>query len=99
MRTIAVIGSNSFSGSDFIDLLLADPQNNVIGISRSPEKKPLFLPHKRHINAHFHFYQMDLNKDMGDMLKLFDSFRWLAEWCFMVAKKAGLKLVINRKKK
>ena len=43
-RKIMVIGSNSFSGSDFIDLLLGDGQNEVIGISRSPEKSALFLP-------------------------------------------------------
>ncbi|MDZ8027435.1 MAG: hypothetical protein RMX97_22440 [Nostoc sp. DedQUE11] len=43
-RKIAVIGSNSFSGSDFIDLLLEDDKNEVIGISRSAEKSKLFLP-------------------------------------------------------
>lgn len=45
-RKIMVIGSNSFPGSDFIDLLLGDGQNEVIGISRSPEKSALFLPYK-----------------------------------------------------
>ena len=44
-RRIAVIGSNSFSGSDFIDLLLNDERNNVIGLSRSPEKNLIFLPY------------------------------------------------------
>jgi len=47
-RKIMVIGSNSFSGSDFTDLLLEDEQNEVVGISRSPEKASLFLPYRRH---------------------------------------------------
>ena len=74
MRKILVIGSNSFSGSDFIDLLLEDKQNKVVGISRSPEKSALFLPYKCHIKPDFQFYQMDLNKDMSRIIKLLDSF-------------------------
>ena len=74
-RKIAVIGSNSFSGSDFIDLLLEDNQNKVIGVSRSPEKSRLFLPYLRHVGVNFRFYQMDLNHDMEVLLKLFDSFQ------------------------
>ena len=69
-----VIGSNSFSGSDFIDLLLDDEQNEVVGISRSPEKSTLFVPYKRHQGANFIFYQMDLNKDMPQIIELVDSF-------------------------
>jgi len=71
---IAVIGSNSFSGSDFIDLLLEDEQNKVVGISRSPEKSALFLPYKQRREANFEFYQMDLNKHMSQILDLLDSF-------------------------
>lgn len=70
---IAVIGSNSFSGSDFIDLLLDDKQNEVVGISRSPEKSALFLPYKRHQGANFRFYQMDLNRHMPQIIELLDS--------------------------
>lgn len=72
-RSIVVIGSNSFSGSDFIDLLLDDERNEVIGISRSPEKSALFLPYKRHQGADFRFYQMDLNTDMPQIIELLDS--------------------------
>ncbi len=43
MKKVAVIGSNSFSGSDFIDLLLSERDYEVIGISRSPEKDELFM--------------------------------------------------------
>ena len=73
-RKIAVIGSNSFSGSDFIDLLLDDEWNEVIGLSRSPEKSTLFLPYKRRQRANFRFYQMDLNKHMPQIIELLDSF-------------------------
>ncbi len=73
-RKIAVIGSNSFSGSYFIDLLLDDGQNEVIGISRSPEKSALFLPYKCRSKANFKFYQMDLNRDMSQIIELLDFF-------------------------
>jgi len=72
---IIVIGSNSFSGSDFIDLLLENKRNSVIGISRSPEKSKLFLPYKQHKNADFKFHQLDLNKDMADIIELIYSFQ------------------------
>lgn len=74
-RKIVVIGSNSFSGSDFIDLLLDDEQNEVIGISRSPEKSALFLPYKRRQGANFKFYQMDLNKHIPQIVELLDAFK------------------------
>jgi len=73
-RKIAVIGSNSFSGSDFIDLIAEDKSFQVIGISRSEEKSKLFLPYKRHENRKYKFFQLDLNKDMKDILKLLDNF-------------------------
>lgn len=74
-RKIMVIGSNSFSGSDFIDLLLEDNLNEVVGISRSPEKKTLFLPYKRHMQPNFKFFQMDLNKDIVRIIELIDDFQ------------------------
>lgn len=73
-RRIVVIGSNSFSGSDFIDLLLDDERNEVVGISRSPEKSALFLPYKRRQGANFKFYQMDLNRHMPQIVELLDAF-------------------------
>ncbi|MBI2358603.1 MAG: GDP-mannose 4,6-dehydratase [Deltaproteobacteria bacterium] len=73
-RKVAVIGSNSFSGSDFIDLLLEDEGSEVIGISRSAEKSPLFLPYKRHIRPKFKFHQLDLNLHMPEIIALLDAF-------------------------
>jgi dTDP-glucose 4,6-dehydratase len=74
-RRIAVLGSNSFSGSDFIDLLLEGPANEVVGVSRSPQKGALFLPYLRRAAARFRFHQLDLNQDSERILELFDSFQ------------------------
>lgn len=74
-RKVIVIASNSFSGSDFIDLLLNEGLYSIIGISRSPEKKDLFLSYKRHKNSDFKFYQLDMNKDMGNILSVIDTFK------------------------
>lgn len=62
MKKVLVIGSNSFSGSDFIDLLLQEGKYQVIGVSRSREKEDLFLPYKRFEEAPFEFHQIDLNE-------------------------------------
>lgn len=77
---VAVIGSNSFSGSDFVDLLL-DRGYDVLGISRSAEKSSLFLPYKRTANAGngasrgaFVFRQRDLNTDMPAIIGDLDAF-------------------------
>lgn len=74
-KKVVVIGSNSFSGGDFVDLLLEKGEYNVVGISRSPEKDPVFLPYKRHANASFEFYQMDMNRDLQKMSQFLDSFQ------------------------
>jgi dTDP-glucose 4,6-dehydratase len=71
---VAVIGSNSFSGSDFIDLLLEEGRFSIVGISRSPEKSPLFLPYKRHREPDFRFHQLDLNKDLTRIMEVLDAF-------------------------
>lgn len=71
-RKILIIGSNSFSGADFIDLLLEDPANEVVGISRSQEKSDMFLKFKRHDNPHYTFYQMDLNRDHDKIVDLLE---------------------------
>jgi len=66
----AVIGSNSFSGSNFIDYLLSN-EVEVTGISRSTEPNPVFLPYKKNGNISlFKFYQLDLNKDLEKIVNL-----------------------------
>lgn len=74
MKKVMVIGSNSFSGSDFIDLLLEKGEYQVIGISRSKEKSPLFLPYKRRNSPLFSFAQIDLNQDLEKLNTLLDTF-------------------------
>lgn len=75
MSKIAVIGSNSFSGADFVDLLLEDPDNEVIGISRSPEKDEFFLPYKRHQSPRYAFHQLNLNGDSTQIIALLGAFK------------------------
>lgn len=72
MRTVAVFGSNSFSGSDLCDLLLEDPDRRVIGISRQPEKTALFLPYLRWGRERFRFVQCDLNHDLAALESVLD---------------------------
>ncbi len=75
MKKVLVIGSNSFSGSDFIDLLLEKSEYEVIGVSRSPEKSALFLPYKKRNSKNFRFFQVDLNKDMDRLFTILEVFR------------------------
>lgn len=72
---VVVIGSNSFSGSDFIDLLLERGGYDVHGVSRSPEKSALFLPYKRRAGAPFTFHRLDLNRDLPALCGLLDELR------------------------
>jgi dTDP-glucose 4,6-dehydratase len=73
---ILVIGANSFSGQDFVDLLLDNPDYEVIGISRSPERSGLFLKYKSHKNlSNYRYFQIDLNKDMPILLQLLNTER------------------------
>jgi dTDP-glucose 4,6-dehydratase len=70
-----VIGSNSFSGAHFIDHLL-DQGHSVIGISRSAEIEPCFLPYLKNENkASFRFMQLDLNKDLERINTSLDDFQ------------------------
>lgn len=68
MKTkVLVIGSNSFSGSDFIDLLLARGRYDVVGISRSPKKQgDLSL---------FRFFEADVNTQFDKITKILARFR------------------------
>jgi dTDP-glucose 4,6-dehydratase len=81
-KKVAVIGSNSFSGSDFIDLLLEEKNYEVLGLSRSPEKNEIFLPYKRHHGSAFRFHALDLNRHMKEILGLLDAFRpdWIVNF-------------------
>jgi dTDP-glucose 4,6-dehydratase len=63
MFSVLVIGSNSFSGSHYINLLL-EKKIKVIGISRSKEYEKVYLPYKNNINLKlFKFYKRNLNSE------------------------------------
>lgn len=63
-QRIAVIGSNSFSGASFVSHCLRRGWE-VLGMSRSEEANPVFLPYRWQCSAEesagFRFAQLDLN--------------------------------------
>jgi dTDP-glucose 4,6-dehydratase len=69
-----VIGSNSFSGASFVDYLLGEGIE-TIGISRSPEPHPVFLPYKKRNSSMFQFFKLDLNHDLDAIIKITDEQR------------------------
>lgn len=74
-KKVIVIGSNAFSGIDFIDLLLEKGTYDVIGISRSEEKPDFFLTFKKRSNKNYRFFQMDLNQDLDRFKQLVEKER------------------------
>ena len=74
-NTYVVIGSNCFTGSHIVDLLLDDPSNQVVGISRSPEYKNIFLPYKRRTKPSFRFYQLSLVAQFEKIAQLLDELK------------------------
>ncbi len=76
MPNVLVLGANSFSGQDFVDLLLDDPAYQVVGVSRSPERSPLFLRYQlRDDLSRYRYHQIDLNEGMDRLLALLDDER------------------------
>lgn len=73
MPTVMVLGSNSFSGQDFVDLLLTETDYRVVGVSRSEEKSSVFLSYKerdRELQNRFTFHQLDMNNDWSALFEL-----------------------------
>lgn len=70
MNNFLVIGSNSFSGMNFCHLL-RKKKNNFIAVSRSPQKDNFFRPYNAKNEI---FFQLDLNKNRSDILKLIKKF-------------------------
>ena len=70
-----VIGSNSFSGSQFIKFLLENG-NDVIGVSRSAEINDVYLPYKwEKYNSTFKFYPIDINHQLSDLIEILNEFK------------------------
>ncbi len=74
MNKIVVLGANSFSGQDFVDLLLDEPKYQVIGVSRSQERSSLFLKYRLRKNlSRYSYHALDMNRDMGKILDMLDA--------------------------
>lgn len=74
---ILVIGSNSFSGSHFVNAAL-EQDFTVCGVSRSGEPCSVFLPYKwqdQERNEKFKFFQYDLNHDLEKIMELVTDFQ------------------------
>ena len=70
-----IIGSNSFSGSFFTNFLLKK-NLKIVGVSRSKEKKSLFLPYKAsEKKKNFLFFQVDLNHNLKKIIILVKKFK------------------------
>jgi len=75
-QKVVVLGANSFSGQDFVDLLLDQPEYHVIGVSRSPERSRLFLRYRQRKDlSRYRYHQLDLNRNMPELLALLDAER------------------------
>lgn len=73
-KKVVVLGANSFSGQDFVDLLLDNPNYQVIGVSRSAERSRLALRYKlRKDLSNYRYHALDMNKNMPEILALLDS--------------------------
>ncbi len=69
MNTVLVVGSNSFSGSTFVDYALQQ-ESRVLGASRSAELNDAFLPYKWRDHTNFSFHHLDLNRDLKEISAL-----------------------------
>ena len=83
MSKFLIIGSNSFSGSHFVNQTL-NSGFEVLGVSRSKEPLDIFLPYKWGIenvtkkidlSKKFKFKNLDLNKDLEKLKQLIDEFK------------------------
>jgi dTDP-glucose 4,6-dehydratase len=70
-----VIGSNSFSGAQFIKYLLENG-NNVIGVSRSNEINDVYLPYKwANKKENFKFYSIDINNQLAELVEILNDYK------------------------
>ncbi len=74
-KTFLVIGSNSFSGSNFIKLIL-EKNFKVIAVSRSNELNKKYLNYKVSTKLkQLKFYKYDLNKDLQKINKILKKYK------------------------
>jgi len=70
-KKFLIIGSNSFTGSNFINYCLKK-SHKIIGISRSSEVQDFHLAYKDNPKSkkNFIFFKLNLNKDLNKIIKL-----------------------------
>lgn len=70
-----IIGSNSFSGAQFIKYLLQNDYE-VVGISRSEEINAVSLPYKwEKLEGNFRFHQIDINHQLDELIDIMVDFK------------------------
>ena len=70
-----IIGSNSFSGAQFIKYLLQNAYE-VVGISRSEEINAVYLPYKwEKLEENFRFHQIDINHQLDELIEIMVDFK------------------------
>ncbi len=75
MKKFLVLGSNSFSGSNFINFLLKK-NCRVVGVSRSKQYNNIYLPYKNSVNLNlFKFYRLNINANLKKFLTMVKNFR------------------------
>jgi dTDP-glucose 4,6-dehydratase len=74
-KKFLVIGSNSFSGAQFIKYLLENGIN-AIGVSRSNEINDVYLPYKwGNKKENFKFYSIDINNQLDELVEILNDFK------------------------
>ena len=75
MKKFLVLGSNSFSGSNFINLLLKK-NCKVVGISRSNQYNSVYLSYRSSANIKsFKFYKLNINTNLIKLLSIVKKFK------------------------
>lgn len=70
-----IIGSNSFSGAQFIKYLLQNDYE-VVGISRSEEINAVYLPYKwEKLEGNFRFHQININHQLDELIDIMVDFK------------------------
>ena len=76
MKKVLILGSNSFSGSSFVNHLLNKKTFKIVGISRSNELKYYFSPYFKNKNLNnFNFYKLDINRNLKKIIDLIKEFK------------------------
>jgi len=74
---LVVIGSNAFTAGHFINYMLDYTDAKIVGISRSSEYHPIFLPflYKKPRPKRYIFHQLDVNLEIEKICSILDTMR------------------------